>query len=210
MLITRTAALVDTCPLLTAEIWSANVEASQPRGHLPSLREAAFNAEAAQKRAVNMSQVFRTLGARGRSPVESQIERASTGALDYSRHNAIVDFLLYAEIWTGILIGFHDASTIGDEVRLGLASDANRSAYEHISKKDITLRSSEPVLLASHRIIGSLRHGPDYATRLTSETKKLWAVAFGSPGETDDELRSLASSICAAGVDFGIWTIASC
>jgi DNA/RNA-binding domain of Phe-tRNA-synthetase-like protein len=208
MLIHRTDALVEACPHLIAEVWDATVGSSRSIG-LPQLREVASSTGNARQRAENMSQVFSALGARGRSPVEFQIERAATGALVYSRRDALVDFLLYAEVWTGILIGFHDTSAVEGEVQLGVAGDAAQSAYEHISQKMIELKLSEPVIMAGRRIIGSLRHGPDYVTRVTSDTKKVWAVAFGSPGETPDELESLASSIAAAGVEFGVWSIAS-
>jgi hypothetical protein len=206
MLIDRTASLARVWPGLHAEIWHACVLFDAAH-RLPPLHETASEADAGRRRAENMSAFFRALGARGRSPVEFQITKAAAGELDYSRRNTLVDFLLYAEVRTGLLIGFHDASLVSDGIELGLASDARELKYTHMSQREISLRPTEPVLIANRSIIGSLRHGPDYATRITPATKTVWAVVFASPEEVGDELTEAATMIRAAGVDLGIWSM---
>jgi hypothetical protein len=206
VLIDRTASLARVWPGLHAEIWRGRVLSDAPH-RLPPLHETASNADAGRRRAENMSAFFRALGARGRSPVEFQITKAAADKLHYSRKSPLVDFLLYAEVRTGLLIGFHDASLVGDGIELGLASDARELTYTHMSEREIALRPTEPVLIANRVIIGSLRHGPDYATRITAVTKAVWAVAFASPGEARDELTEVARMIRIAGVDLGIWTL---
>ncbi len=196
--------LLHAWPALGAGAWRASA-APGPAPELPSLRETASGADLALRRARNMSGFFRQLGGRGRSPVEFQLAKAAAGELDYSQKNILIDFLLYAEIWTGLLIGFHDAAAIGDQIRFGLAIDALEPTYEHISRQQLLLRPGEPVLIAGERIIGSLRHGPDFATRVTSKTRAIWGVAFGSLEESADELSECAIAIQDAGVSLGVW-----
>lgn len=205
MLLERTTALIQGLPQLRAAAWPASLD--QGAQHLPSLHGTSLNAEEARQRAMNMTSLFRSLGARGHSPVEFQLTKAIAGELDYSRKSILVDFLLYAEVLTGLLIGFHDKDATGTEIHLGLAPDASEPTYEHITRRMVRLRSNEPVLMADRRIIGSLRHGPDYRTRVRPDTTEIWAVAFASPDESEEELSAIAEAIRDAGRELGVWTL---
>jgi hypothetical protein len=109
--------------------------------NLPPLSDMPRNVEDAKRRAMNMTALFGSLGARGRSPVEFQLTKAMAGELNYSCKNVLVDFLLYAEVLTGLLIGFHDEAAAGNKIAIALASDAIEPTYEHITRRTVTLRS---------------------------------------------------------------------
>ncbi len=209
MLLERTTSLVQALPGLRAAHWRASL-GQRPAEQLPSLHDASLSGEKARQRAANMTALFRSLGARGRSPVEFQLTKAVAGELDYSRKSILVDFLLYAEVLTGLLIGFHDEEATGPEIHLGIASDAVEPTYEHITRRIVTLRPNEPVLMDDRRIIGGLRHGPDYKTRVRRDTTRLWVVAFASPDESEEELSAIAAVIRDAGRDLGVWTLSPC
>jgi DNA/RNA-binding domain of Phe-tRNA-synthetase-like protein len=156
-----------------------------------------------------MTAFFRDLGAKGRSPVEFQIEKARAGDLKYSRRHPLIDYLLFAEVFSGYLIGLHDLDAVGDKLVYGLAKEASKPEFEHISRKQIELKPDEPVLIADDQIIASLRHGPDYATRVQDSTTAIWGVMFASPDDSPDEADRALTQILDEGVERGIWALSS-
>jgi DNA/RNA-binding domain of Phe-tRNA-synthetase-like protein len=206
-MLNRSDFLARQYPELRVAAWKAT-RAGPPAGDLPSLRQAA-RSEAHRNRfhAANMTAAFRDLGAKGRSPVEFQIEKAMAGDLNYSQRDVLIDYLLHAEVETGFLIGFHDRQGLDGDLRYGLARDAAAPSFKHISRKTVELRPDEPVLLSGDRVIASLRHGPDHDSRIKSSTSQIWAVLFASPGDGEDEVDAAVASVMDEGEARGIWTI---
>jgi len=205
--ISRSDLLTQRYPDLTAVVWKAT-RAEAPLDELPPLRQAA-QGETYRNRAhaANMTACFRTLGAKGRSPVEFQIEKAAAGELVYSRRDALIDYLLFAEVATGFLIGFHDRQGLAGDLRYGLAREVAMPSFEHISRKTIELKPDEPVLIAGDRIIASLRHGPDFDSRIKSSTTQMWAILFVSPGDDKGEVDRAAGKVMEDGEARRIWAI---
>jgi hypothetical protein len=187
-------------------MWRATYD-GQASGELPPLSDVARGGIDARRRAANMSSFFREVGAKGRSPVEFQIAKASDGELKYSRRSPLVDYLLYAEVWSGFLVGLHDREILGEDLVFGLAEEAHEPSFDHISRKVITLKPQEPVLIAGDRIVASLRHGPDYASRISDTTRALWGVLFASPSDDSGEIGRMATQISKDGVARGIWRL---
>lgn len=206
-MIDRSPLLAQQHPELTAAVWKAT-RAGASVDELPPLREVA-ESEAHRNRfhAVNMTAAFRGLGAKGRSPVEFQIEKAMAGDLRYSHRDPLIDYLLHAEVMTGFLIGFHDRQGLDGDLRYGLARDAAAPSFEHISRKTVELKPNEPVLLAGSRVIASLRHGPDYGSRIQRSTTQIWAVLFASPGDKEAEVEHAAAWVMGEGETRRIWAI---
>jgi len=198
--------LAEKYPGLTAAMWQATF-LGESVGDLPSLMAIASENTEAQRRATNMTAFFRELGAKGRSPVEFQIEKAQDGTLAYSRRNILVDYLLYTEVWSGFLIGFHDREALGENLVYGLAKEADAPSFEHISRKTVTMRPDEPALIANGRIVASLRHGPDFATRVHDKTTSLWGVLFAAPSDRRDTVERVMAMICDDGVTRGVWSL---
>jgi hypothetical protein len=80
-------------------------------------------------------------------------------------------------------------------------------SFEHISRKTIELKPDEPVLIAGDRIIASLRHGPDYDSRIKSSTTQIWAILFVSPGDDKGEVDRAAGKVMEDGEARRIWAI---
>jgi hypothetical protein len=191
-------------PGLIAASWYAQW-AGGSTDDLPSLQTA--GAAVPQRRATNMTEFFRQLGAKGRSPVEFQIQKAREGTLAYSRRSVLVDYLLYLEVWSGYLIGLHDCEALGKNMFYGLAQEAHEPSLAHISGKALTIKPDEPVLITDGRIFASLRHGPDRETCITSTTRKLWGVMFATPQDDPSELDVTLAQIREDGLARGIWTL---
>jgi DNA/RNA-binding domain of Phe-tRNA-synthetase-like protein len=194
-------------PGLAAVMWTATRSANETVRLAPLQQAANDDGGENERRANNMTGFFHELGAKGRSPVAFQIQRASAGKLDYSRRDPLVDYLLCAEVASGYLIGFHDREAVGEDLVFGLAKEASGLVYEHISRKTVELRPDEPVLIARDRIVASLRHGPDYATRVTPSTTHLWAVLFAAPADDRRDAELLARRIADGGSELDIWTL---
>lgn len=203
-LIRQSDALAARYPGLTVGVWSGRVVCCTKE--LPPLGQASSHREVSWRRATNMTAFFRELGAKGSSPVEFQIRKAREGTLQYSHHNRLVDYLLYAEICSGFLIGLHDRDTLQHELIYGLASEADQPTLAHISGKTLTLRPDEPVLMANGRIFASLRYGPDHATRICDTTVNFWGVLFGSLQDEPADVDSAIAAIWAEGIAREVWT----
>lgn len=173
---------------------------------LPSLQEAAQSNAQSMVHAANLTAFFRELGAKGRSPVEFQVQKATAGDLKYSRRDPLIDYLLYAEVLTGFLVGLHDRDALAEDPRYGLAEEAAELSFEHISGRDVEVRPTEPVLIAGDRIVASLRHGPDRSTRITNSTSAVWGVMFASPDDDPGEVSAAAEKIVGRAEDMGIWS----
>lgn len=200
----RTNALASRYPGLYAVAWQADLLTSKPV-ELPPLSSSDLHTATAAIRSHNMTRFFRSLGTRGRSPVDFQIRKAREGTLTYSHQSAAVDYLLYLEVLTGFLVGIHDRDAVGDVLQYGLAEEVNEATFEHIAGSPCVTKEADPVLIANGRIIASLTHGPDYGTRITTSTRAVWGVIFGSPGESADELDRACEIARVDGQSRGIW-----
>ena len=205
MLIRTSAGLAAAYPGAFAISWRVKTRPAAD-GDLPPLQVVAQSHPDAPIRAQNMTRFFRDLGASGRSPVEFQIRKALDDSLVYSQRNALVDYLLYQEVRSGLLIGLHDASHISSELCYGLAEEASAPEYEHISGKTVTLNPREPVLVDDGRIIASLRHGPDRETRITNASDDVIGVLFGSPADSSEFAAEMVDEVERDGRTRGLWT----
>lgn len=194
-------------PRLHAVAWIARLSHENPETQLPPLDGHGLRSEVALRRATSMTTCFRSLGAKGRGPVEFQIRKAHEGKLAYSRTSPAVDYLLFLEVLTGFLVAFHDVELLGPDLSYGVGADALSPTFEHISGREMTVGPSDPVLLANARIVASLRHGPDRATRVQASTRMIWGVMFGSHEDTLAELAEVLATVCNDGTARNIWRV---
>lgn len=154
-----------------------------------------------------MSTFYRTTGSRSRSPVEFQYRKALEGALDYSRRNRVVDFLLYGELRTGFLLGIHDLNQLSLPVTLGLPQEVGNPAFLHVSNRDYEPKASEPILISGGVAIASLIGGPDRGTSITKKTKGVLGLVLPSPQDGAGDVASAVAYLSTHGEELGLWRV---
>jgi hypothetical protein len=91
----------------------------------------------------------------------------------------LVQALLLSEMTSGLLMGAQDAAAIKGDLLCELAEEGETFRG---MRSEVRCREGEIVLRDSEGIIASLLQGPDYRTRLNSDTRDVAFFVFSAPG----------------------------
>jgi DNA/RNA-binding domain of Phe-tRNA-synthetase-like protein len=118
-------------------------------------------------------------------PVHLQLESIILKSKDFPNADALVEAMFVAELKNLLLTAGHDFDKMGFPLKLDLAQ--GNESFTGISKKDQFLTKDDMMLSDDEGIISSILNGPDYRTRITSDTKNVLFCVY-APNDINENI----------------------
>lgn len=116
----------------------------------------------------------------------SQLDSMLKGKKTCDSKSSLLQSMFFNELESMMLTAGHDLNTLKPPLRLNLAT--GNEGYQSISGRDVTTAAGDLILCDSARVISSILKGPDYDTRITTDTSDVLFTIYAPPGISTHEV----------------------
>ena len=127
--------------------------------------------------------------------VQLQLESIVLKGKSIPRSAALVEAMFVAELESLLLTAGHDLQAVHMPVSVDVADGSE--SYVRLNGQEQKLKPDDMIIRDAQSILSSIIYGPDYRTRITSETRQVLFTTYGVPGITEQAVRQHLEDIQA-------------
>lgn len=127
--------------------------------------------------------------------VQLQLESIILKGKSIPRTAALVEAMLVAELESLLLTAGHDMQAVHMPVSVDVADGSE--SYVRLNGQEQKLKPDDMIIRDAEGILSSIIYGPDYRTRITSETRQVLFTTYAVPGIKEHAVRQHLEDIQA-------------
>jgi len=127
--------------------------------------------------------------------VQLQLESIILKGKSIPRSAALVEAMFVAELESLLLTAGHDMQAVHMPVSVNVADGSE--SYVRLDGQEQKLKPDDMIIRDAQGILSSIIYGPDYRTRITSETRQVLFTTYAVPGIKEQTVRQHLEDIQA-------------